>query len=131
VAHNKSTASSPQILAELANAEQHCAQLSCTDLHPDPSVIIWRSSAPKFNQISQKTWKVGRNFIYDFKLRVIKPIFMKLTLNRQPTEFREHPTKDLVPDTRSQTDSWMTGVLYSVKDTGKGIEKRAWLSEVE
>jgi hypothetical protein len=25
-------------------------------------------------------------------LRVIKPIFVKLTLDRQPTEFREHPT---------------------------------------
>jgi hypothetical protein len=39
--------------------------------------------------------------------------------------------KVLAPDTRFQTDSWKTGVLYLVKETGKGIAKRAWLSEVE
>jgi hypothetical protein len=38
--------------------------------------------------------------------------------------------KVLAPDTRSQTDSWMTGVLYCVKDAGKGIANQAWLSEV-
>jgi len=38
--------------------------------------------------------------------------------------------KVLATDTRSQTDSWMTGVLYCVKDAGKSKAKQALLSEV-
>jgi len=38
-------------------------------------------------------WKVLAEFRIGLRLRVTKPILMKLTLDRQPTEFHEHPTK--------------------------------------
>ena len=40
VARNKSTACSPPIVAKLANAVQHFAQFSCTDSHPNPTLIV-------------------------------------------------------------------------------------------
>jgi hypothetical protein len=73
-------------------------------------------------------WKVLAEFHIGLRLRVTKPIFMKLALDRQPTEFHEHPTKCSGPGPR-QT-ALTTGVLYCVKDAGKGKAKQARLSEV-
>jgi hypothetical protein len=72
-------------------------------------------------------WEVLAEFHIGLILRVTKPIFMKLALVRQPTEFHEHPTKCSGPGPRQIAGRQ---AFFTALDAGKGKAKQAWLREV-
>jgi len=96
-------------------AERYYLEIICTEFYPS-----WSTNLESTGGISFTTSKYELLSRYSWNSRSIdsSPNFVNIL------------QKVLARDTRSQADSWMTGVLYFVKDAGKGKAKQAWLSEV-